>query len=362
VRLWQDSTQVDSSTVVDTAPSAVEQAAAAGQDLVEQAADGLWVQLQRVLDFEVPILNAIASDSTEDPIVVSNLVAFVFVLFATFAFSRFVQALVEKAMHRRGVRDVGTVGTAQRLVHYSVVVLGVATAIQALGFNLTAIFAAGAVAAVGVGFALQNILQNFVSGFILLIERSVKPGDTIEIDGRIVKVEEMGIRATIVRNWDDEEIIVPNSTLVQSNVKNFTLRDDLHRLRSKVGVAYGSDMEQVRDVLLEAAGAVEFRNPAKDPVCLLMEFGDSSVNFDVSIWTNDPWVSRANRSHLNFAVWHALKDAGITIAFPQMDVHLDVVRDGPVDSSRGGAEDGDSGHRSGGDAKGSRSEARNTDD
>jgi small-conductance mechanosensitive channel len=124
-------------------------------------------------------------------------------------------------------------------------------------------------------------------------------------------------------------------------------------------------MERVREVLLAAADAVEFRNPAKDPVCLLMEFGDSSVNFDVSIWTNDPWVSRTNRSHLNFAVWHALKDAGITIAFPQMDVHLDVVSSGPVASPQPASVEAGSGEGSGAPSesglKGSSGEARNTE-
>lgn len=328
-------------SLLQDSTNAVEDAAAAVQDLGERAAGDVWTQILRVLDFEVPILNALADGSADNPIVVANVVLFAVVVAATFVVSRFAQALLAKAMHRRGMRDVGTVGTAQRLVHYSIIIIGFATAIQALGFNLTALFAAGAVAAVGIGFALQNILQNFVSGFILLIERTVKPGDTIEIDGYIVKVEQMGIRATIVRNWDDEEIIVPNSTLVQSNVKNFTLRDDLHRLRCRVGVAYESDVEKTRDVLAKAAEAMDFRNRSKAPVVLLTEFGDSSVNFDVSIWTNDPWVSRINRSHLNFAVWHALKEAGITIAFPQMDVHLDVVGGTPPKvTPRGAGTDG----------------------
>jgi small-conductance mechanosensitive channel len=306
------------------------------QDLVGQAADGIWAQVIGFLQLEVPILTDIAPDDTS--VLVLNVAVFGIVIVGTFALSKVAQSLLAKAMKRRGMEDVGTVGTAQRLVHYVLVVIGFLLAIEQLGFDLTAIFAAGAVAAVGIGFALQNILQNFVSGFILLIERSVKPGDTIEIDGRIVKVEEMGIRATIVRNWDDEEVIIPNSFLVQNNVKNFTLRDDLHRLRCKVGVAYGSDMERTREVLLEAAAAIDFRNMTKDPACLLLEFGDSAVLFDVSVWTNDPWTSRINRSHLNYAVWHALKAADITIAFPQMDVHLNVASE-PVGHPAEGAAD-----------------------
>lgn len=311
------------------------------QDLAEQAVGDIWNRIDGFLEVEVPILNAIAPEA--ETIVVGNLVMFAVVLVVTFTASRLLQALLAKAMRRRGMTDVGTVGTAQRLVHYTLVVIGVLLAVEQLGFDLTAIFAAGAVAAVGIGFALQNILQNFVSGFILLIERSVKPGDTIEIDGTIVKVEEMGIRATIVRNWDDEEVIIPNATLVQSNVKNYTLRDDLHRLRCRVGVAYSSDLDRTREVLLEAATGVEFRNMTKDPVCLLLEFGDSAVLFDVSVWTNDPWTSRINRSHLNYAVWNALKAADITIAFPQMDVHLDVVSAGGEAAAQRAANGGDEG-------------------
>ncbi len=309
------------------------------QDLVGRAADGIWGQIVRVLNVEVPILTDIAPD--DKSVLVLNVVVFAVFIVGTFVVSKIVQSILAKAMHRRGMDDVGTVGTVQRLVHYVLVVIGFLLAIEQLGFDLTAIFAAGAVAAVGIGFALQNILQNFVSGFILLIERSVKPGDTIEIDGRIVKVEQMGIRSTIVRNWDDEEVIIPNSFLVQNNVKNYTLRDDLHRLRCKVGVAYSSDLDRTREVLLQAAKDLEFRNQKKDPVCLLMEFGDSAVLFDVSVWTNDPWTSRINRSHLNYAVWHGLKAAGITIAFPQMDVHLDVVSQPPARPPESAGSDGD---------------------
>ncbi|MDT8368577.1 MAG: mechanosensitive ion channel [Longimicrobiales bacterium] len=305
-------------------------AAAAGQQIVEDTAGGVVAQIQRVLEIEVPILSALMpGDSAVD---VGNVVSFSVILLMTLTLSRVVQLVIGKTMRRRGLSDVGTVGTTQRLVHYALVVIGFGVAVENLGVDLTTLFAAGAVVAVGFGFAMQNILQNFVSGFILLIERSVQPGDTIEVDGAVVKVQEMGVRTTIVRNWDDEEIIIPNSTLVQGNVKNYTLRDDLHRLRSRVGVAYGSDMDRTREVLLEAAAGVEFRNRVKDPVVLLLEFGDSSVVFDVSVWTNDPWTSRINRSHLNFAVWHALKAAGITIAFPQLDVHFDRVE---VDASQG---------------------------
>jgi small-conductance mechanosensitive channel len=188
---------------------------------------------------------------------------------------------------------------------------------------IAALFAAGAVVAVALGFAMQNILQNFVSGVILLAERSITESDILQVDGRIVRVMRMGTRATVARTRDDEEIIIPNSLLVQSSVTNYTLGDSLFRIRAAVGVAYGSNMDRVREVLLEAGKSVPDRVEEKDPVVLLLQFGNSSVDFEVSVWATDPWMARVTKSHLNFAIWNHLKAAGITIAFPQLDVHFD---------------------------------------
>jgi len=133
----------------------------------------------------------------------------------------------------------------------------------------------------------------------------------------------MGTRATVARTRDEEELIIPNSVLVQSTVTNHTLGDTLYRIRTKVGVAYGSDMERVFEVLLDAGRSVADRVPDKEPIILLLEFGDSSVVFEVSVWATDPWAARVTRSNLNMAIWRHLKDVGITIAFPQLDVHFD---------------------------------------
>ncbi len=133
----------------------------------------------------------------------------------------------------------------------------------------------------------------------------------------------MGARATVARTRDEEEIIIPNSLLVQSSVTNYTLRDSVYRIRATVGVEYGSDMERVMEVLAEAGESISERTQAKPPLVLLAEFGDSSVVFEVSIWAEDPWRARVTLSALNMAIWRHLKAAGITIAFPQLDVHFD---------------------------------------
>ena len=325
--LFQDSTAATNGAAADSAGGVAGLADSATQ-LVDNTMGSALSQLQEFLQIPIPVLSGIGSG--DEVINVGSVIGFFVTLTLTFTVSRVVQALINRGMRRRGIDSPGTIGTTQRLFHYVIVVIGSMVAVDVLGFDLTALFAAGAVVAVGFGFAMQNILQNFVSGFILLIERTIKPSDVIEVNGLVVKVEEMGIRATIVRTWDDEQIIIPNSTLVQGNVKNFTLRDDLYRLRCKVGVSYDSDMDHVREVLFEAAASKKEQAAGKDPVVQLFEFGDSSVVFDVSVWINNPWTSRIGRSDLNFLIWHALKRAGITIAYPQLDVHFDV----PVEQLR----------------------------
>ena len=228
-----------------------------------------------------------------------------------------------KLMRRKGIADDGSIGATARLVHYVVLCVGLSVAVHTLGINLTALFAAGAIFAIALGFAMQNIIQNFVSGVILLLERTIKPGDIIEVEGRMVKVTSLGMRSTVTRTWDAEDLIIPNSVLVASTVKNFTLKDRLHRIRTLVGVSYGSDMKLVRQVLEKTVRGLEWREQETDPVILMKQFGDSSVDFDVSVWVDDPFGRSLSQSHLNEAVWFSLKEAGITIAYPQLDLHLD---------------------------------------
>ncbi len=170
---------------------------------------------------------------------------------------------------------------------------------------------------------MQNIAQNFVSGLILLVERTIKPGDVLEVEGTVVRVVQLGIRATLARTREDEELIIPNATLVQSTVKNFTLRDPLFRVRAAVGVTYGSDLRAVFDTLAGVAEGVSWRSTQREPRIQLRQFGSSSVDLEVSVWIDDPWDAQPRLSQLNEAIWWALKAAGIVIAFPQLDVHVD---------------------------------------
>ncbi len=223
----------------------------------------------------------------------------------------------------RSIGDEGSVAAIARLVQYAVVGVGIMVGLQTLGLDLSAVFAAGAVFAVGFGLAMQQVAESFVSGVILLLERSIRPGDVLELEsGDLLKVQYLGIRATVARTLNDEEIILPNSLLVQSRVKNLRLTDSLLRVRVPVGVSYGSDLKATMAALQRAAESVSTVKD-KPPVVLLTTFGSSSVDFDVSAWTTSPWNKQRFHSALALAIWNALKEDGITIAFPQLDLHVD---------------------------------------
>jgi len=254
---------------------------------------------------------------------VATLLTTLIIIIATLIVSRVVKRWLEGVARRRSVKDAGSVHVTARLVHYTILFIGFGVALHTVGIDLTALFAAGAIFGVIIGFAMQNIASNFVSGVILLFERTIKPGDIVDVEGRIVRVIELGIRATIARTTNDEDLIIPNSVLVQSTVRNYTFRDSHFRIDAPVGVTYGSDMAVVRSTLEKVAMEIPWRSRNPEPVVLMKEFGSSSVNFLVSVWTENPWKQRQLRSDLNEAIWSALKMAGITIAFPQLDVHFD---------------------------------------
>ncbi len=270
-----------------------------------------------------PVLDHVLFELGGTPITVERAVTAAVVLAAAWVLSVVIRRGLVRGLRTRGVTNEGTLAATNRLTHYAVIVVGLGLAMKTLGVDISTLFAAGAVFALGLSFAMQNIAQNFVSGVILLLEQSIKPGDILEVEGRIVKVREMGIRATYARTLDDEVIIVPNSTIVQSTVKSYTLRDSHYRLRMQVGVAYESDMVLVRKTLETTAATFQARIASLEPRVILVEFGNSSVVWEVSVWIDDPWRMRSLKSGLQEAIWAAFRDNHITIAYPQLDVHLD---------------------------------------
>lgn len=252
-----------------------------------------------------------------------SIALFFLLLLITITVSLLLQRGLRRALKNKFSKRAGTLEALMRLLHYFILIVGFSVALQFVGINLSALFAAGAVFAIAIGFAMQNVVQNFVAGVILLLERSIKPGDVLEVEGKIVKVVDMRIRTTIARTLVDEELILPNTVFSQSTVKNYTLKDNFYRLGVVVGVSYESDVDHVMRVMEETARKVSWRLPEPEPTVRFQEFGPSSIDFGVYVSIDDPWQQRVYMSDLRRKVWYALKAAGITIAYPQIDVHFD---------------------------------------
>ena len=256
-------------------------------------------------------------------VTVMSVVVVAVILLGSLVASRVLRTAIRRSLRAETPQAEANVRALARLVHYAVVLVGVAVALPALGIEIGALLAVGGVFVVALGFAMKELTENFVSGVILLAERAIKPGDVLEVEGRVVRVTQMGIRTTMATTRDGEDLIIPNSTLVTSTVKNLTWRDSHFRIHAKVGVSYGSDLEVVFAALRACADALPWRMPEHEPRIYLTAFGDSAVEFEVIVWIADPWRSRQALSDLHRAVWHAIREAGVSIPFPQVDLHLD---------------------------------------
>jgi len=229
--------------------------------------------------------------------------------------------LEEEVLDRMGLAK-GLPNTIALMVRYTIITLGLFFAASAAGLkmsNLTIILGA---LSVGIGFGLQNIFNNLVSGLILLLERPIKIGDTIEVGNLIGVVKHIGIRASNVHTLDGAEIIVPNGNLISNEVINWTLTDKRRRIEILVGIAYGSDPYKVQEVFYKILDThPEIVKEPRSNV-LFNNFGDSSLDFRILFWTDnfDDWIKI--RSEVIFKIHDALKEAGITIPFPQRDVHI----------------------------------------
>jgi small-conductance mechanosensitive channel len=235
------------------------------------------------------------------------------------AFMRF--ALQEDVYPRLGV-PVGLSYAASSLLNYVVLSLGVIVGLAVLGVDLTRVTVLAGALGVGIGLGLQGVVNNFVSGLILLFERPIHVGDNIEVGEDLGVVRQIGIRASTIRTRQGAEIIIPNAQLVTDKVTNWTLSDQLRRLDVPVGVNYGAAPREVIQVLERVAGDHPriMRNPPSQG--LFVGFGDSSLNFELRAWTDEFADWARIRSDLAVAIHDAIAEAGWTIPFPQREVRL----------------------------------------
>jgi len=225
--------------------------------------------------------------------------------------------------------DKSTIYTVATLVFYSITVLSVLLALSILGFDITNLAIVAGALSVGIGFGLQDIAKNFISGLLLLFDRSIKVGDFIELSNSGLRgtVEQIRVRSTIVKTTDELDVIVPNSQFLSDQVINWTMSSDFLRIHVPFGVAYGSDVERLRTIMLNLAGTlpdVVKDDPSHVSSVWFTAMDDSSLNFELLVWVNGNATLNAQRkkSDFTFAVHQTLLDNEFQIPFPQRDIHI----------------------------------------
>jgi small-conductance mechanosensitive channel len=234
--------------------------------------------------------------------------------------------LLVRAVRRHVFEAAGVASGLQEtlavLLRYALVFVGAIVLLQGYGVDLRSLAIAASVLGVGIGFGLQNIANNFVSGLLLNLERPIRPGDYVNVgafEGSVVRV---GGRSTTIRTVDGVLILIPNARFLETEVVNWNLGDPRSRIHVRVGVAYGSDPARVRRALLEAARGHPEVEPDPRPQVQMLGFGDSSLDFELLVWTRDPRDKNRLSSDLNFRIFESLRRHGLEIPFPQRDLHL----------------------------------------
>jgi small-conductance mechanosensitive channel len=239
----------------------------------------------------------------------------------------YVSAAVVRSVLRTRLRDQGSLprgagNSIASLSYYAILMLGFVLALSAAGFQVSQFALVFGALGVGIGFGLQNLVGNFISGVVLMFERPIQPGDVVEVGAVNGHVREIGLRATVLRTFDGADVIVPNGALLASNLVNWTLYDRSRRIEIQVGVPYDSDPAAVLQLLEGAARSVPTVVAKPAPMALLVGYGDSSLDFVVRVWTMDFENWQAVRSDVLAAALQALTGAGIEIPFNQLDVNL----------------------------------------
>ena len=314
----------DEKSVADSAGGAIGKGAEAIGDSATAVFSGAWEWMQ------TPLFTVGESDITAFGIVLA-----IVILIGTMVVSRLLRSYVERYQTRNPSVSQSTLQSISFIMHYVLIVLGVLLAFVSLGFNLSSLALIAGALGVGVGFGLQTIISNFLSGIIIFFEKSLKVGDYIELgqSGLTGVVREIRVRSTLITTNDNIDILVPNSEFVSGRVTNWTLREASRRLRVPFGVAYGTDKELVKKAGLEAAAEVSFTlpdTPGRRTQVWLVGFGDSALDFELVVWINRKAVFKpaAVYAAYNWAIHTALAKYQIEIPFPQRDLYLKSVPKG----------------------------------
>lgn len=264
----------------------------------------------------------------DTPVTAYGLLRIVVVLLIAVVMSRFLRHLLQRFGSRNASASAGyyTVG---RLLHYAIILAALIIGLSSIGLDFSQLALFAGALSIGIGFGLQSIVNNFVSGLIILFEQNMKVGDVVELDSGVRGVvREISVRSTLISTNDNVDIVVPNADFMAGRVINYTLREPFHRIHVPFGVAYGTDKDLVRRVVTEAAqkAPMTLHMPGREPDVWLVRFGDNSLDFELVVWINPAGVSRPGAVMATY-LWEiesTLSANGIQIPFPQRDVRVKI--------------------------------------
>ena len=280
------------------------------------------MEINEILDKLSQIFEFTIFEINQTPITILSIIMFLLVLSVFLIVSKSLKRFILNPIFQRMEIEEGTRYTMTRTIHYLVMVIGSVVSFQFIGIDLSGLAVIFGLLSVGIGFGLQNITSNFISGLILLFERPIQVGDRITVGDTEGDIEAINMRATVLKSVNNIAVIVPNSEFVSSRVINWSHGDPRIRLDIEVGVSYNSVLEDVITALETVAEEHPqvLKNPKHD--VLLTSFGDSSWNMNLRAWIKDPWQHRVIRSEINKAIVKKFREMNIEIPFPQRDLHI----------------------------------------
>ncbi len=254
---------------------------------------------------------------------VARILTVILAILLTFVVARVVRRLLQARLFKKSTIDQGVQNAVSTLTYYILIVVGLSATISYIGLDLTSIALFSGALGLGIGIGLQEVAKNFVSGIVLLLGRTVRPGDRIEVGDLEADVSKIGGHSTVLITRDQAAIVVPNSWLLSSNLINWSLTGTVRRLRLNIGVSYQSDPDQVIKALIAAALRAEGVLEDPEPYVLLMGFRDSSIEFGLTVFTSSHLRKPTRlKSNVYSQVLNEFREQGIEIPYPQRDLHI----------------------------------------
>ncbi|MEZ4871222.1 MAG: mechanosensitive ion channel [Bdellovibrionales bacterium] len=265
-----------------------------------------------------------------NPITLGTLFIGIFLLFVGYLWARRLSQQITNKVLTRFEIDESIRASLSQVIFYVLLIIFTLFILHLLNIPVTVFTVLGGALAIGVGFGSQNIVNNFISGLVLMVERPIRVGDVIDVGTLQGTVEEIGTRSTKVKSFDNTHVVVPNSSFLEKNVLNWTLSDNVVRNKVIVGVAYGSPARKVEELLLEVAESNEHILRHPKPAVIFSDFGDSALIFELYYYARLRTMIELKKiaSEIRFSIDDCFRQSGVVISFPQRDVYLDITHPG----------------------------------